>query len=85
MLKSDIRTLLAQSNLKEAVEAMLQLAAGTRQENEVQLLSARYHELERQSRLGLESSEDLGRTRTKITHALLSGLEKRRTLALAGE
>lgn len=75
MLKSDIRTLLAQSNLKEAVEAMLQLAAGTRQENEVQLLSARYHELERQSRLGLESSEDIGRTRTKVTHALLQVLE----------
>ncbi len=76
MIIQNIRELIAQSRIDEAIEAMKPMAAGTRHENEVVQLSARYHEMERQKRLGLESTTDINRSRNQITNALLDLLNE---------
>ncbi|MFZ4476983.1 MAG: hypothetical protein ACOYPR_17440 [Saprospiraceae bacterium] len=75
MNKTNIRELIAQSHLDEAIEALKQLAQGTRHETEILQLSARFSALERQQRLGTESPSELNRSRNQITHALLELLK----------
>lgn len=76
MNRSDIRALIAQGRLSEAIEAMQQLAAGTRHENEVALLSSRLRSIEQDNRRGLLSAGELDRSRNQITHALLELLNE---------
>ncbi len=76
MNRSDIRALIAQGHLSEALEAMQQLAAGTRHENEVALLSSRLRSIEQDNRRGLLSAGEFDRSRNQITHALLELLNE---------
>lgn len=76
MNKSDVKQLIAESRLDEAIEAMLQMAQGSRHETEMLQLSGRFREMEKQKRMGIESSGDLDRTRNKITVALLQLLDE---------
>jgi hypothetical protein len=76
MHKSEIQELIAQSHLSEAIEALKQLAAGTRHETDVFLLSSRYRELEQEKRRGTQSATEIERSRNQITHALLELLKE---------
>ncbi|MCC6283220.1 MAG: hypothetical protein IT262_21610 [Saprospiraceae bacterium] len=76
MNKSDVKQLIAESRLDEAIEAMLLMAQDSRHETEMLQLSGRFREMEKQKRMGIESSGDLDRTRNKITVALLQLLDE---------
>lgn len=76
MNRSDIRALIAQGYLSEALEAMQQWAAGTRHENEMTLLSSRFRSVEQDHRRGLLSPGEWERSRNQITHALLELLNE---------
>ncbi|MCC6723431.1 MAG: carboxypeptidase regulatory-like domain-containing protein [Saprospiraceae bacterium] len=71
MDKNNIRALIAKNQLDEAIEAMRQMAVGTRHENEVLLLSSRYQAIERERRLGVKSTSEINLTNNQITQALL--------------
>jgi hypothetical protein len=76
MNKIFIRTLIAKGNLKEALEGMLQMAADTRCQNDVLLLSARFREMEQHQMRGTQSTTELNLSRNQITHAMLELLEE---------
>lgn len=76
MNKIFIRTLIAKSDLKEALEGMLQMAAGTRCQNDVLLLSARFREMEQHQMRGTQSTTELNLSRNQITRAMLELLEE---------
>ena len=73
--RSTIRDLIAQSQLSEAIEAMKQLAAGTRHANDIVLQAARLNSIEQDNRRGLLSPGESDRARNQITHALLQLLD----------
>ncbi|MEI7586736.1 hypothetical protein [Runella sp.] len=76
MNKTIISQLIAQNRVDEAITAMMSMASGSRYESEVVQLSARFHELERQKRLGLESTADLNRNQNQISYTLLQLLKE---------
>ncbi len=76
MDKNNIRALIAKNQLDEAIEAMQQMAVGTRHENEVISLSSRYQAMKKESRLGTKSVGELNLSNNQITQALLELLNE---------
>lgn len=76
MIINSIRDLIAQSNIEEAIDEMLKLATNSRQKNEVQALSARYHALKQETIRGTISNAEANQTRNNITFSLLQLLDE---------
>ncbi len=71
----DIGNLIAQDELKQAIEKLRLLLKGSPMATEIIVQSARYNDVMKQIRLGTISSEDSNLTKNKIRFALIQMVE----------
>jgi len=76
MNKAQLRQLIAENRLDEAIRELLALTRNTRFEQDVVLLSSRFSEYKSQEIKGIESFRELELRRSQITHALLAVVEQ---------
>ncbi len=76
MPKAQLRQLIAENRLDEAIREMLALTHDTRFQQDVVLLSSRFSEYKSQEIKGIESFRELELRRNQITHALLAVVEQ---------
>jgi hypothetical protein len=76
MNKAQLRQLIADNRLEEAIRELLTLTQGTHLYQPVVLLSGRFQEYKSQEAKGLLSSDDLERRRIQIAYALLALVEQ---------
>lgn len=68
---NEIKEWIAQGHLKKAIDALRTVAKGTDYESEVTLLSSRYNGLQKQTRMGLLSSEQSNLGYNRISFAII--------------
>lgn len=76
MPKAQLRQLIAENRLDEAIREMLAIARNTRFEQDVVLMSSQYSDYKSQQIKNIESPAELDRRRNQITYALLALVEQ---------
>jgi len=76
MTKAQLRQLIAENRLEEAIRELLALTHDTRFQQDVVLLSSRFSEYKSLQIKNIESPADLELRRSQITHALLAVVEQ---------
>lgn len=74
--RQQIRQLIAKGRLDEAISYVMAVAQGSRLVDEVILLSGRWHQLERDRRLGVLSGNEVSLGTNRLAHTLLQFLDE---------